>query len=290
MGPRFLRPSEWLLVLYFAYTAVLAAFSPLSRGSLLLWVDLGLLVALALLAWAGASQERRTLSIIRDWLPVPLLLCAYWEMSWFQLSGRTPGFERSWIALDKVLLNQWGLKATIDRLGVCIPSLLELSYSLMYALLPVSIGILYLCRRRRRVDRFLFIFLLGSLLAYSLFPFLPSEPPRRIFPGEDLPATMTIFRRFNLGLLDRYDILTSVCPSGHVAGSYAAAFGMLRVLPEKKWIGVTLLGMAVIIQIATLYGRYHYAVDGFAGLVVSLAALGITHLLEYGRRRFTIAD
>jgi membrane-associated phospholipid phosphatase len=55
---------------------------------------------------------------------------------------------------------------------------------------------------------------------------------------------------------------------------------MLRVMPDRKWPGWFLLVLASLIFVATVYGRYHYVVDGIAGIAVGLAALGITEWLE----------
>jgi len=80
----------------------------------------------------------------------------------------------------------------------------------------------------------LFIFAVGVLLCYGQFPFWPSEPPRVVFSGKDLPTYVTVFRRFNLWMLGNYGIHTSVFPSAHVAGAFAAAFGAWRTLPERR--------------------------------------------------------
>jgi membrane-associated phospholipid phosphatase len=114
------------------------------------------------------------------------------------------------------------------------------------------------------------------LLCYAQFPFWPSEPPRTVFPREDFPAYSTIFRRFNWQLLAGYGIHTSVFPSAHVAGAFAAAFGMRRALPEHAWVGRFLLAMAVLIATATVYGRYHYLADAVAGLLMAWLAVAVT--------------
>ena len=109
--------------------------------------------------------------------------------------------------------------------GPVLPSILEISYSLVYTLAPFSVAVLYLTGRRDRVDRFLFIFVLSVLLCYAQFPFWPSEPPRVVFFGQDSPTYDTIFRRFNLWMLGNYGIHTSVFPSAHVAGAFAQREG-----------------------------------------------------------------
>jgi membrane-associated phospholipid phosphatase len=40
------------------------------------------------------------------------------------------------------------------------------------------------------------------------------------------------------------------------------------------------MALASLIFVATVYGRYHYLVDGLAGIAVSLAALGVTVWFE----------
>ena len=56
----------------------------------------------------------------------------------------------------------------------------------------------------------------------------------------------------------------------------------MRTLPERPWVGRALLVLAILIAVATVYGRYHYAVDALAGFGVSLVALGLAFLI--GRR------
>ena len=135
---------------------------------------------------------------------------------------------------------------------------------------------LYVYHRRERADSFLFTFILGVLLCYVQFPFWPSEPPRTVFPGTDLPSYNSVFRRFNWWMLSGQGIHTCVFPSAHVSGAFACAFAMIRDLPERPWVGRFLLVMAVLIATATVYGRYHYLADAAAGFAVALAALGIS--------------
>jgi membrane-associated phospholipid phosphatase len=158
-------------------------------------------------------------------------------------------------------------------MGPVIPSILEIFYALVYVLAPFAVAMLYVYRRREKVDQFLFIFAVG-LLCYAQFPFWPSDPPRVVFFGEDLPSYQTVFRRFNLWTLGNYGIHTSVFPSAHVAGAFGAAFGALRTLPDRPWVGRFLLIIPSLIAIGTVYGRYHYLSDAVAGLLVALVAVG----------------
>jgi membrane-associated phospholipid phosphatase len=108
------------------------------------------------------------------------------------------------------------------------------------------------------------------------FPFWPSEPPRLVFPGEDGQAIDTLLRQFNHWLLGGYGIHTSVFPSAHVSGAFAAAFALKRVLGEHPWLYRGVFVYATLVAVATVYGRYHFAVDAAAGVIVGTlaAALG----------------
>ena len=272
-----MRRSEWLLIAYFAYAGALAQFLPVRPPVpvITLALNLTIIAGFALVAYADSLRRRTFLSILRDWYPAPLMLLAYREMGWFAPAHHSYELENVWVAWDRALLNTWGLKPAIEWLGPVLPSVLEISYSLVYTIPSFALAMLYVYHRRSQVDRFLVIFLLGILTAYALFPCFPSEPPRTVFPGEDFPSVDTVFRRFNWWLLGGYGIHTSVFPSAHVAGAFSAAFAMLRLLKERKWVGRLLLALAVLIATATVYGRYHYAADAAAGLGISLLACGL---------------
>jgi membrane-associated phospholipid phosphatase len=276
------RRSEWLLIAYFAYAGALAQFLPARPPVpvITLALNLAIIAGFALVAYADSLRRGRFLSILRDWYPAPLMLLAYREMGWFAPAHHSYELENVWVAWDKVLLNTWGLKPAIEWLGPVLPSVLEISYSLVYTIPSFALAMLYVYHRRSQVDRFLVIFLLGILTAYALFPCFPSEPPRTVFPGEDFPSVDTVFRRFNWWLLGGYGIHTSVFPSAHVAGAFSAAFAMLRLLGERKWVGRLLLALAALIATATVYGRYHYAADAAAGLGISLLACGLGVIFE----------
>ncbi len=217
-----MRASEWLLIAYFTYTALLAQVLPLHPPvpTVTAVLNLTILAGYALLAYADSLRRGDFLGAIRDWFPFPLMLLAYREMGWFAQPHTSFALERLWVGWDRVLLYRLGLKPAIESLGPLLPAVLEICYTLVYTLGPFAAAMLYVYRRQRRMDVFLFIFQLGVLLCYAQFPLWPSEPPRAVFPAQDFPAYETVFRRFNWWMLGGYGIHTSVFPSAHVAGAF----------------------------------------------------------------------
>jgi membrane-associated phospholipid phosphatase len=268
-----LRSSEWLLLVYFSYAAAVTLVLGLRPGRVALAVALP--VGIGLLPLVSRIRPK-VIEIARDWLALALVPAAYWQADWFRFPGADATNVPAWAAWDPIILDQWRLRAAIDQCGWILQSLLEFSYTLVYAIPPLAVSLLYLYRRRDRVDQFLFTFLLGTLLSYALLPYFPSESPRLLFPGLDEPQMTTIWRRFNIWVLAHYDIHSSVFPSGHVSAAFSAAFALLVTLPERKWPARFLLTLAASVGVTTVYGRYHWAADSLAGLAVSLTAVGIS--------------
>jgi membrane-associated phospholipid phosphatase len=282
-----LRSAEWLLVVYFGYVAAISPRFPL--GQQLNWrpILVEVLVCAVFLALAyGESREgSEVFSMLRDWAAVALVLVAYREMDWFSALPRNFQLEFRWVEWDRTILHQGGLQRAIEWLGTLGPDYLELCYVLVYAVAPFVVAILYFEHRRERVNGVLFLYLLGTLLAYVLFPYFPSDPPRIAFGGTDLPNVTSAVRRLNLRLLGDYGIHSSVFPSAHVSSAFSAAWALLAYLPERRRIGRGMLVYAVSVALATVYGRYHYAADVAAGIAVSFVPAAMILL---ARRRLRV--
>lgn len=269
-----LRWSERLLLAYFVYVALISPAFPLAPAVAVypLAVLGAVCTLIALLAYGEARVSGAFFSVARDWLPVGLTLTAYREMNWFTPQARDYHLEMQWIGWDRSILYGAGLQRAIESLGAIGPAYFEFCYLLVYAVGVFAVSVVYSQHRRDLVDRVLFVYLLGTLLAYALFPYFPSDPPRTVFGGADLPHIVTPFRRFNLFLVRGYGIHSSVFPSAHVSSAFSAAWALLVYLPKRKRFGWGMAIYSVSVAIATVYGRYHYAVDAVAGFGVSLIA------------------
>jgi membrane-associated phospholipid phosphatase len=227
----------------------------------------------------------------RDWLPLIYTFIAFREMELFLTRDYNLAFETAWIRIDQVLLNRWHLTAAVESLGYALPLYLEVCYLLVYGIAAYCIAVLVMEASRegsidhRSIDRFWTVYLLGTLGAYALFPFFPSQPPRYAFPDVAPPIVTTWARHFNLWILSRATIHTGVFPSAHVSSAFACAWGMFFVRPRRKLLCWTLVVYACSVSAATVYGRYHYAVDVLAGFAVSLVAAGVFYSITKASRR-----
>jgi len=267
-----LRSAEWLLVFYFGYVAAIAPRFPLQQQ--MIWrpllVEVLVCVLFLALAYGELHEHAKLFSVMRDWVSVALILLAYREMDWFSTLARNFSLELRWEEWDRAVLHQGGLQRAVEALGALGPGYLELCYLLVYAVAPFVVAVLYFERRFERVNSAVFLYLLGTLLAYALFPYFPSDPPRIAFGGTDMPNVSTATRELNLWLVGNLGIHTSVFPSAHVSSAFSAAWALFAFLPERRRWGWGMLIYAVSVAVATVYGRYHYAADAVAGFGISL--------------------
>jgi membrane-associated phospholipid phosphatase len=255
------RRSEWIALVWFAGAAVVG-------GRPRFWLCLVTVLALfAVAAWRRWEK-------VRDWLPYPLILLAYRSVGWMATPHESRSFEEAMVVWDRKLLEDWLLRAAIEGTGSFLPNVLEFAYLLVYGMPAYMVALFWLERRRDRMDLAWVVVLLATLGAYAMYPFVPSDPPRAVFPNDDLPV-MSLLRRLNLAIVGNYGIHTSVFPSGHAAAAFGSAFALLLLLPERPWPGRLMLLLAVLIAVATVYGRYHYAVDTLAGFVLAVLAVAV---------------
>lgn len=272
------RSGERLAIAYFIYTALLASLHNLSTARRLsAWAIPFVIWGLALIESRFSKPWSR---VTRDWATLGLILIAYRQIDWFAGAQPLSSWQGTWAAWDHTLLVRFGLQAAIESLGWVIPSGLEVVYLCLYLIPPVCLGILYLRLRRAEVLRFLTTLMLGTLFAYALLPHFPSISPRVVFATADLPNYSGIWRSINVWLLDHCDIMTSVFPSGHVAVAFSSAFGLKRAIPGRPRVWGFAFVFAALVYTATVYCRYHYAVDGLASIAITTLAWTMTEVAD----------
>jgi membrane-associated phospholipid phosphatase len=152
---------------------------------------------------------------------------------------------------------------------------LELSYLLVYPLVPAAFAVLYFTNGSLYVDRFWTAVTLAVFSCYGLLPWLPSRPPRVVEGPGLFDRRRLTFRRLNLRVLQHGSVQWNTFPSGHAAGGVAAALSVIVVLPAA---GVAILILAISVMAASVLGRYHYAADALAGAVVAVIATLLAQL------------
>jgi len=206
-------------------------------------------------------------SVIRDWLPAPLLLVAYWTAGLFFVAPNEK-LQNRLIQLDRKALGRLKGYPAGARVHPWMATYFELTYLLCYSLLPFGIGALYIARLGRHADEFWTIVLSSTYLCYVALPFAQTLPPRILMTRKESILPPTTVRDLNLWILCHGSIQVNTFPSAHVAMAFSVSLALLRFLPQA---GIAFLWMSVSIAIGAVLGRYHYAADVCIGAAVAIA-------------------
>lgn len=262
-----------MIILCLVLFTTLAGLSPLVCSRRLQAMALGIAgIGLALgPRCIQGYQDSPFISILRDWLPAPLMLMVYWQTGRF-FTKPNERLQRSLERLDSRVLG-----AMLSWLGNpgrhnWISSYLELAYLLCYPLVPLGVGVLYITGKRGNIDYYWTVVLIPACLCYAMTALIHTLPPRAlVVPPESLPRSGRI-RALNLWVLRHASIQVNTFPSAHVAATMAASLALFCLVPLA---GIVFLLVSLSIAAGSVVGRYHY----FADALIAAILAGATFLL-----------
>jgi membrane-associated phospholipid phosphatase len=272
------RPTELALAAFL----LLAAFSvfllrppswEILLGGTLLASAITTLIALT---WADSPQ--RSVRMLRALAPMLLFPALY------DLTGRI-----------NVGLSRWILDGPLERFEARLfdgqPSLflserlpwlllsefLHLCYFLYYFLVPLLPVVLTLRGRDRDVAHVVRVLCLCFLACLACYIWLPLSSPLFKYPLIGPPLSRGFFYQLNHSISAHAGVLGGAFPSSHASMTTLGLLLARRYSRGLFWI--TLLP-AMGLLVATVYCRYHFAMDTIAGVIV-----GTAFFLALGRRR-----
>src|SRR5262249_56348143 len=110
---------------------------------------------------------------------------------------------------------------------------------------------------------------IGGLIPLGTVAWLQARPAW-VIEGRRAADTMAM-RRFSLFWVKRTTIHANTFPSGHASGSLAVALALAQTAPIAAIVFAVL---AVSIAIASVVGRFHYALDAITGLLLAACVWG----------------
>lgn len=142
---------------------------------------------------------------------------------------------------------------------------MQFAYLTYFTYLLVVGGTLYYRRDWKEYWSVMTYSAVGYAIGYVIAILFPIESPwfsmARAWHGtlQGGPITATI------NFIEHYGrVRGAAFPSEHVAGSVAALWGAWR---HRRWLFWVMLPLVMCMCVSTVWGRYHYVVDVFAGMV-----------------------
>ncbi len=257
--------SEWIVIGFFAYLIFLALLFRIttSRRRRVVGVGVG---CIALAVTLSQLPPSPALLVTREWLPAVFLVQGYWLCGLF-FQRPMVGVERWLLGIDRTLFRVLRGQDLLERGPRVVLEYFELTYLLVYAFIPGCFGLLCWLGFRGAADNYWTAILVAGFGAYGMLPWIQTRPPRSLEPESPLniDARGLLCRRLNLSVLKHASVQVNTFPSGHASTAIAAALAISSIhLP----VGVVVLVLASSITVATVLGRYHYALDSVLGAVL----------------------
>lgn len=276
-----LNAADRLTLAYLIYSTALIVICRrnIPRWATLLPIHLGLAVMIFGLAHARAKKVK-VLSFLSHWYPTLLFLFFFEEIGLI-VHAIFPGwFDEYLIKADYAMFGAHPTVWIEQFSNYWLNEYMQLVYT-SYFLLTIGLGA-YLWIRNRREEFAVFIAstCAAYYLCYVVFVLFPIESPhhtlRHLQHVELSGGPFTAF----INLIEKHGrVHGGAFPSAHVAGSVVVLISAWRF---ARRIGYWLTPIVISICVATVYGRYHYVMDVFAGIL--MAAIGCQIAARIGPR------
>ncbi|MGH9863828.1 MAG: phosphatase PAP2 family protein [Candidatus Acidiferrales bacterium] len=259
---------EWVSLGYLAWiTSVIAIFHKnIAHSQAFFSAHCAIAAAIVAVAIVSARNPRaKILRFVRHWYPLPLYIFLFEELNAlvhaifpFWLDGYFIAFDRALTGVDpSVWLAQFATPALND--------FMQFSYMTYFLYLVILPALLYVAGERRAFWAVMVSTAIAHYTVYFISVLLPVESPHFSLASIEMVRLSGGFCTHLINWLESYALVHGAAfPSAHVAGSTVAILASWRYRRRLFWI---CLPFFVCMCVATVYGRYHYIADVFAGLV-----------------------
>lgn len=249
-------------------------------------------VAATVLAWsiarASKSVDSKMLRWIHDWVAFLFVIFTYKQIYYLiRLIHQGKDYDQLLITLDRLLLRVNPTEWLAQFSNPFLTEMLQIAYSLFYAIFLIVGVELYRGRDCSRFQSFRFTIVYGFFLSYVGYLFLPSVGPRFTLHDfskidVDLPGLLVtpalrwfvnIFESILPGMSNGAAFAAAqrdVFPSGHTMMTLVAVVLACRY---RLKVRAFMLILGILLIIATVYLRYHYVVDLAAGALLAVLCL-----------------
>lgn len=224
-------------------------------------------------------QARSAQSAIRTRETWRTAFCHFWRF-WYphlfflfcfeELGALVHLIQPSWQDAKLIAFDHWlfGVHPSVWLENLATPArndFFQLVYLTYFTYLLIVGGVLYYRRDWRAYWSVMTYSMVGYSIGYLIAILFPIESPwfamaswwRGELRGGPFTATINFIEHYGR-------VRGAAFPSEHVAGSVAALWGAWR---HRRWLFWVLLPFAACMCVSTIWGRYHYVADVFAGIV-----------------------
>jgi membrane-associated phospholipid phosphatase len=270
---RIVRQTSLVTVSYLAATAVLTVL----WGRAVPWwpaiVTAHVALCVALLSLRRRKPLARPLSVALDWHPLALFPILYKEK---QLLAAAVGDWRLTAVVSAAEEQLFGGQPSIylsQRLSiVALSEYLHFCYVAYVLIVPGVAAYWYLTKQRAAFHELMLLLAIVMFGSYLFFILWPVDSPFYRFDRPGPPLAGHFFFDLVHFVSSRGGARGGAFPSAHAVGAVVL---WLVAFHHQRRLAILLVPMIAGLIVATVYGRFHYALDTIAGVGIALAVVGV---------------
>ncbi len=242
-------------------------------------LNIAIIAGILVLSHAAMTSRSRWLRLLHNWYPIGMLLFVFKETYYMVHPIHPVDYDSYLIASDLFIFGVHPTHWLTPYTHPLLTELLQLSYNSYYVLLLLPVIELYQRANRTQFFTAGFLLIYGFYLSYIGYFLFPGIGPRFTLhefgllnielPGVWLTESLRHFVNVGESIPDGVVNAAAfaqrdIFPSGHTQVTLVALYIAFADRIRTRWI---MLVLGSLLIVATVYLRYHYAVDVAAGVV-----------------------
>jgi membrane-associated phospholipid phosphatase len=266
----FLLLASGAILIYGIRDDILSRFLLVNGGIILFIVVIGI--------WSKKSPSATILEHVRNWYPVMVVLISFRELCFVIPCVNPHDIDAALIRWDYLI---FGVHPTVYMERFLVPYLtefLQVVYTAYY-FLPIILGVaVYRGGNRLSFHHLLFGIVFAIYVSYVGYLVFPAVGPRFSLHHLQVGAVEGVFLTLPIRALlnDLELIMRDAFPSGHTMIPLVTTYYAYKY--ERRLLYV-FVPVTLLIIFSTVYLRYHYAVDVFAGIFLTIPTILLADLL-----------
>jgi len=284
----FLKAGDLITIIFLNILSLIATYYYDTVSLWWLLVLINLVASFTIIIFINFSENKQGLiKTIRDWYWYPIILVVFKEVYFIIQALELTDKDRVLIYIDRLIFGtdptHWFMKFSHPVLT----EYLQICYSTFYFIILAAPLYAYIKKNYDEYFYSFYIILLGFYISYIGYILVPAIGPRFTLhdfytldtelPGLFLYKPLRLLINLGESIPPNTSIAALVAqrdcfPSGHTEMTLLAIYLSFKYKQKIKWI-LLIVGISLII--ATVYLRYHYVIDVFAGAFAALLIIVI---------------
>ena len=254
----------------------------------------GLLGVHTLIQWHGRAQPGKLLDLLRNFYPVLLYTAFFCETAQLNRMFCPEYLDPMIIRWDQALFGCQPSVLFMEKLpSLALSELLYAAYA-SYYLMIAGVGIALFVRNRQQFLHYISVISFVFYVCYLIYIFMPVIGPmvfchdvegyalpadvQQLATSDVYPAAIKggVFYHLMGWIYRVFERPGAAFPSSHVAVALCTVFFSFRYLRRIRYPHLVVV---ILLCLATIYGRYHYVVDVFAGALTAALLLPLANWL-----------